>query len=178
VSDVAHAYPTHWVADVSLADGGTVHLRPIRPDDAAALQAFHKRLSPQTLYYRFFGPYPTIPPRDLERFTVVDYDRRVAIVATIGADLIAVARYETLRAGVAEVAFVVEDAHQRRGLGPVLLEHLAGAARERGIDRFEAEVLASNRPMLHVFRAAGYDADRTRSAGRRVPGADINRGGA
>jgi acyl-CoA synthetase (NDP forming)/RimJ/RimL family protein N-acetyltransferase len=154
-------YPHEWEADVVLSDGGTVHLRPIRPDDADELQAMHARLSEQTRYFRFFGAYPTIPPRDLERFTNVDYDRRAAIVAVLGDNLVGVARYEGLSGDTAEVAFVIEDAHQGRGLGPVLLEHLAAAARERGITHFEADVLPDNRRMLRVFRDAGYDAKRT-----------------
>ena len=158
-------YPAHWVADVVLTDGGTVHLRPIRPDDAEALTAMHARLSEQTRYFRFFSPYPQIPPRDLERFTVVDYDRRLAIVATLGADVIGVARYESIGPSVAEVAFVVEDAHQGRGLGPLLLEHLAAAARERGITKFVADVLPTNRRMLRVFVAAGFSAKRAFDGG-------------
>ncbi len=154
------AYPARWEADVVLSDGGTVHLRPIRPTDAEALTAMHARLSEQTRYFRFFGSYPQIPPRDLERFTVVDYDRRVAIVATLGADLIGVARYEGLEPDVAEVAFVIEDAHQGRGLGPLLLEHLAAAARECGVRKFVADVLPTNRRMLRVFLDAGYSAQR------------------
>jgi acyl-CoA synthetase (NDP forming)/RimJ/RimL family protein N-acetyltransferase len=152
--------PAHWSVDVVLADGGTVHLRPIRPDDAEALQAMHARLSEQTRYFRFFGPYPTIPPRDVERFTVVDYERRLAIVAVLGGRIIGVARYEGLESSTAEVAFVIEDAHQGRGLGPLLLEHLAAAARERGLTRFDADVLPTNRRMLRVFLAAGYAAER------------------
>jgi len=154
------AYPSEWEADVVVADGGTVRLRPIRPDDADALVALHERLSEQTRYFRFFGPYPHLSARDVERFTVVDHDQRVAIVATLGSELIGVARYETIRPSVAEVAFVIEDAHQGRGLGPLLLEHLAAAARERGVTRFEAEVLPSNRRMIRVFVDAGYSAKR------------------
>jgi acyl-CoA synthetase (NDP forming)/GNAT superfamily N-acetyltransferase len=154
------AYPRQWEADVVANDGGTVHLRPIRPDDADALVALHERLSEQTRYFRFFGPYPHLSQRDVERFTIVDHDKRVAIVATLGSDLIGVARYETTGEGVAEVAFVIEDAHQGRGLGPLLLEHLAAAARERGITKFEADVLPSNRRMLRVFIDAGYSAQR------------------
>ena len=153
-------YPVRWEADVVASDGGTVHLRPIRPEDAAALVELHDRLSEQTRYFRFFGPHPHLSARDVERFTVVDHDRRVAIVATLGDDLIGVARYETVREGVAEVAFVIEDAHQGRGLGPLMLEHLAAAARERGIATFEAAVLPSNRRMLRVFHDAGYSATR------------------
>jgi acyl-CoA synthetase (NDP forming)/RimJ/RimL family protein N-acetyltransferase len=153
-------YPLQWEADVVVADGGTVHLRPIRPDDADALVALHERLSDQTRYFRFFGPYPHLSQRDVERFTVVDHDRRAAIVATLGADLIGVARYESTGPDVAEVAFVIEDAHQGRGLGPLMLEHLAAAARERGITKFEADVLPTNRRMLRVFLDAGYSAER------------------
>jgi acyl-CoA synthetase (NDP forming)/RimJ/RimL family protein N-acetyltransferase len=161
VSDRAsQPFPAHWEADVVVADGGTVHLRPIRREDADELTAMHARLSDQTRYFRFFGPYPTIPARDLERFTNVDYDRRVAIVATLGSDLIGVARYEGLDADRAEVAFVIEDAHQGRGLGPLMLEHLAAAARERGITRFDADVLPTNRRMLRVFLDAGYSATK------------------
>jgi acyl-CoA synthetase (NDP forming)/RimJ/RimL family protein N-acetyltransferase len=161
VGDRAPSYPAHWEADVVLADGGTVHLRPICPEDADALTAMHARLSDQTRYFRFFGTYPTVRPRDLERFTNVDHDRRVAIVSTLGEDMIGVARYEGLDADSAEVAFVIEDAHQGRGLGPLMLEHLAAAARERGITRFDADVLPTNRRMLRVFLAAGYSTTRS-----------------
>jgi len=150
-------YPKWWEADVVLSDGGTVHLRPIVPSDADALTAFHGRMSERTRYLRYFGAYPQIPPRDLERFTTVDHHDRVAFVALLGDDIVAVARYERIDKGpTAEVAFVVEDRHQSRGLGPILLEHLAAAARESGIERFVAEVLAENAAMLGVFRAAGY----------------------
>src|SRR3954464_595881 len=154
------SYPPQWEADIVAADGGTVHLRPITAEDADGLVALHGRLSEQTRYFRFFGPYPHLSQRDVERFTVVDHDRRVAIVATLGDDLIGVARYESIGPETAEVAFVIEDAHQGRGLGPLLLEHLAAAARERGITRFEADVLPSNRRMLRVFIDAGYSAER------------------
>ncbi|MFL6142840.1 MAG: GNAT family N-acetyltransferase [Labedaea sp.] len=153
----AAGYPNAWEADVVLSDGGTVHLRPITPADADTLVAFHGRLSERTRYLRFFGPYPRIPAKDLERFSTVDHHDRVAFIALLGHDIVAVGRYE--RIGVtdsAEVAFVVEDAHQKRGLGSILLEHLAAAARERGLRRFEADVLAENHKMINVFREAGY----------------------
>lgn len=154
-------YPKHWVADLVLSDGGTAGLRPIVPSDAQALLDFHGRLSERTRYLRYFGPYPQIPPRDLERFSTVDHHDRVAFVVLLGDDIVAVARYERIDGGdSAEVAFVVEDSHQSRGLGPILLEHLAAAARERGLRRFVAEVLAENAAMLGVFRAAGYQLTR------------------
>ncbi|MGH3520548.1 MAG: GNAT family N-acetyltransferase [Haloechinothrix sp.] len=154
-------YPRQWEADVVLADGGTVHLRPILPDDADGLVNLHGRLSDQTRYFRYFGAYPRIPPRDLERFSVVDHYNRVAFVALLGSEILAVSRYERLENGpLAEVAFVVDDAHQGRGLGSILLEHLAAAASECRVERFVAEVLSENAPMLRVFRDAGYQISR------------------
>ncbi|HET8684902.1 MAG TPA: GNAT family N-acetyltransferase [Micromonosporaceae bacterium] len=156
------AEPPVRSADVLLADGATVHLRPIRPDDADAVVALHSRFSPRTRYLRFFSPYPRIPPRDLVRFVEVDHWDREALVAELDDRLIAVGRYERLGAGApdAEVAFVVEDAHQGRGVGSALLEHLADAALEAGITRFVAEVLPENAPMLRVFADAGYQVRR------------------
>ncbi|HEX4249149.1 MAG TPA: GNAT family N-acetyltransferase [Pseudonocardia sp.] len=154
-------YPRQWEADVVASDGGVVHLRPIRPSDAQALVEFHGRLSPRTRYLRYFGPYPQIPPKDLERFTVVDHHDHVAFVGMLGHEIVAVGRYVRLGESLsAEVAFVVRDDHQGRGLGSILLEHLAAAARESGLRRFEAEVLAENHQMVRVFREAGYQVSR------------------
>ncbi|RTL69927.1 MAG: GNAT family N-acetyltransferase, partial [Pseudonocardiaceae bacterium] len=161
-------YPRHWEADVVASDGGILHLRPILPADADALLAFHSRLSERTRYLRYFGPYPRIPPRDLERFTTVDHHRRVAFVCLLGDEIVAVGRYEGLGdapGGSAEVAFVVRDDHQGRGLGSILLEHLAAAARESGVRRFEAEVLVENHTMVRVFRDAGYQVSRAYDGG-------------
>ncbi|MDL9936378.1 GNAT family N-acetyltransferase [Gordonia sp. ABSL1-1] len=158
-------YPRHWIADVLASDGGVVHLRPIVPDDADRIVAFHEKLSERTRYMRYFGPTPTLPPREVARMTTVDHQSRVAIVAVLGGDIIAVGLYEGLGADgkpdSAEVAFVVADEHQGRGLGPILLEHLAGAAAENGFVRFEAEVLSENPNMVAVFRDAGYQLSRS-----------------
>jgi acyl-CoA synthetase (NDP forming)/GNAT superfamily N-acetyltransferase len=167
------AYPRHWEADIVASDGRIVHLRPILPSDADALVDFHQHLSDRTRYLRYFGPYPRIPPRDLERFVTVDHHRRVAFLALLGDEIIAVGRYEGLsdpqdpQAPVtsAEVAFVVRDDHQGRGLGSILLEHLAAAARENGLSRFEAEVLVENHTMVRVFREAGYQVRRAFAEG-------------
>jgi acyl-CoA synthetase (NDP forming)/RimJ/RimL family protein N-acetyltransferase len=149
-------YPAHWEADVVLSDGATAHLRPIRPDDADRLVEFYGRVSDDSKYFRFFAPYPTLSPRDVETFTQVDHTDRVALIVLTGDEMIAVGRYERIDAGQAEVAFLVEDDHQGRGVGSVLLEHLAQAARERGIGRFVAEVLPHNHKMITVFSEAGY----------------------
>ena len=151
------AYPAHREADVVLRDGGTAHLRPITPSDAAALQEFHVAQSPESIYLRFFAPLPRLSDRDLARFTTVDHVERVAFVVTVGGRIIGVGRYDRVAPREAEVAFNISDAHQGRGLGSVLLEHLAAAARENGIHRFVAEVLPQNRKMISVFRDAGYE---------------------
>ena len=149
-------------ADVLLSDGSTAHLRQIRPQDAPAIVAFHSRMSDRTRYLRYFSPYPRIPERDLERFVNVDHHDREAFVFVSGPRIMAVGRYERLGPDSpdAEVAFVVEDAHQGRGIGSVLLEHLAAAARENGITRFVAEVLPQNGGMLRVFSDFGYQVQR------------------
>ncbi|HEX8489293.1 MAG TPA: GNAT family N-acetyltransferase, partial [Propionibacteriaceae bacterium] len=149
-------YPAEWEADVVLTDGGVARLRPIRPDDADKLVAFYDRVSPQSKYLRFFAPYPRLSQRDVDRFTQVDYVDRVAFILTVGENLIAVGRYDRLANDQAEVAFLVEDAHQGRGIAQLLLEHLAEAARERGITGFVAEILPENRRMAQVFSDAGY----------------------
>lgn len=151
------AYPAHWAADVVLRDGGTAHLRPITPQDADALQEFHLAQSPESVYLRFFAPMPRLSERDLARFTNVDHVDRVAIVAVVSERIVGVGRYDRTGRRTAEVAFNISDHHQGRGVGSVLLEHLAAAARERGIHRFEADVLPQNRKMVGVFRDAGYE---------------------
>jgi acyl-CoA synthetase (NDP forming)/RimJ/RimL family protein N-acetyltransferase len=146
------------VCDAVLADGGTVHIRPIGPHDARELVAFHSRLSDESIYLRFFSFHPTLSAAEVERFTNVDQDQRMALVATLRGRIVGVARYDRVPEGSdeAEAAFVVDDAHQGRGLGTLLLEHLAAFARTRGVRRFLADTLPQNRPMQEVFRRAGF----------------------
>lgn len=149
-------YPHELERDV-VADGLRYHVRPIRPDDAPRLVEFHGRLSPRSVYLRFFGAHPTLSDAEVKRFTEVDYSGRLAIVATVGEQLIAVARYDrSPGTSEAEVAFVVDDAYQHHGVGSGLLDELAVAALARGVTRFRAETLAENRAMLDVFHHAGF----------------------
>lgn len=153
--------PPEWNVDVVTSDGGTVHLRPIVPDDGPRLLALNERISDRTAYLRFFSYRRTISDQELERLVTVDYVDRLALVAMLGEQIIAVGRYDRTGPDEAEVAFLVEDAHQHRGLGTLLLEHLAVLARRNGIDRFNAITLAENRKMLGVFRAAGFQTTRS-----------------
>ncbi len=160
VADVA--YPAEWEADILLSDGGTAHLRPIRPDDGPLLVDFHSRQSPESVYFRFFSPRPRLSDRQVEQLVNVDYRNRMAFVVLEGEQLIAVARYEPVDTGdrsqvEAEVAFFVDDDHNGRGLATILLEYLAAAARQMGRRRLIATVLPENQKMLKVFRAVGFE---------------------
>jgi acyl-CoA synthetase (NDP forming)/RimJ/RimL family protein N-acetyltransferase len=151
------AYPVWWEADVVLRDGSVAHVRPIVPNDADALRRFHARQSPESIYLRFFAPLKVLSDKDVARFTEVDYDRRVALVATVRGEIIGIARYDRLEETTAEVAFHISDAHQGKGVGSVLLEHLAAIGQERGVAKFVADVLPQNRKMIQVFTDAGYE---------------------
>ncbi|WP_313814215.1 GNAT family N-acetyltransferase [Glutamicibacter sp.] len=155
------AYPSHWEADVVLRDGTTAHLRPISPADAQALQEMHRKQSETSVYLRYFTYKSSLTPKELERFTHVDYANRVAFTVLRGNSIIGVGRYDRLEdPAEAEVAFNVSDDYQGTGIGSILLEHLAAAARENDITRFTAEVLPENRKMLTVFSDAGYNVAR------------------
>ncbi|WP_103534005.1 bifunctional GNAT family N-acetyltransferase/acetate--CoA ligase family protein [Streptomyces sp. SM11] len=165
-----HAYPDHWEADVVLRDGGTARIRPITTDDAERLVSFYEQVSDESKYYRFFAPYPRLSDRDVHRFTHHDYVDRVGLAVTSGGEFIGTVRFDRINdqgrpasapADEAEVAFLVQDAHQGRGVASALLEHIAAVARERGIRRFAAEVLPANNKMIKVFRDAGYTQRRS-----------------
>ncbi|MCX5155542.1 GNAT family N-acetyltransferase [Streptomyces sp. NBC_00291] len=164
------SYPAHWEADVVLRDGGTARIRPITAEDAGRLVSFYEQVSDESKYYRFFAPYPRLSDRDVHRFTHHDHVDRVGLAATIGGEFIATVRFDRIGpdgrpasapADEAEVAFLVQDAHQGRGVASALLEHIGAVARERGIRRFAAEVLPANSKMIKVFTDVGYQQKRS-----------------
>jgi GNAT superfamily N-acetyltransferase len=138
--------------------GGPLRLRPLRADDGDRLCGLYRRLSPESLYRRFLSPMPT-PRRDLlARLLDVDHCHREAIGALDGDDIVAVARYlRPPSADVAEVALVVADEWQRRGLGRLLVRHLARLARRRGVRAFAGTIAGENRPALLLVRSVGPD---------------------
>jgi GNAT superfamily N-acetyltransferase len=150
-------YPADLERDVRGAAGLRYHLRPIRPDDADRLIAFHRHLSPRSVYLRFFTLHPELTAAEVTRFTTVDYVDRLALVAMVGGEFIAVGRFDRAPGdSEAEVAFVVADEYQHHGVGSLLLDELARAAVARGVHTFRADTLAENRAMLDVFRHAGF----------------------
>jgi GNAT superfamily N-acetyltransferase len=128
-----------------------VVIRSIRPDDAAGLQAFHARLSNDTIRNRFLGIHPMLRDAEAHRFTSVLRGKDAALVATIDETIVAVGRYVGLSGGDAEVAFVVEDPCQGHGIGTALLTLLAHIAWDDGIRHFVADTFAANGAMLDVF---------------------------
>lgn len=124
-------------------------IRPISPNDGERLVAFHERLSSESQRLRFFSVHPRLRDTEVERFVNVDGERRVALVAIDGDEIIGVARFDRAADSTdAEVAFVVLDECQHQGIGTALFECLTEIAREKGIERFVANILPENRPMI------------------------------
>ncbi|MGA7993036.1 MAG: GNAT family N-acetyltransferase [Thermoanaerobaculia bacterium] len=149
-------YPEADASDATLKDGTPVRLRPIRQDEAPELLELYDRLSPESLYFRFFA----VPDKDrakAEYLAHVDYKDRYALVAEVGGVLAGVARWERDAANPthAEVAFTVADDLHGKGLGSLLFRRLASLALRRGISIFDAEVLPDNEKMLRVFARSG-----------------------
>ena len=149
--------------DVTLADGGRVRVRPILPEDKRRIADGFERLSPQSRYRRFFSSLSELPDEMLAYLTELDYDNHFAFGAIDLDDPdepgVGVARYIRLPDDpmAAEVTVAVNDDHQRRGIGTVLLDAIAVTAREHGIDRLVAYVLTDNEPVKAMLRESGAE---------------------
>jgi RimJ/RimL family protein N-acetyltransferase len=151
---------------VRLDDGVDVLIRPIRPDDKALLADGMEHLSRQSAYQRFLAPKEALTEGELRYLTEIDFRDHVAFVAVRPEEpgvLVGVGRWVRLRHDpkVAEIAFVVSDALQRRGLGTALAEALAAAARERGVERFVATMLPDNLAAHRLFARVAQDREIT-----------------
>jgi GNAT superfamily N-acetyltransferase len=182
MSDLPAGYPADLEVDEPLRNGTTVRFRPIRPDDGPGLVAFHDGLSPRSVYRRFFFVHPHLSRPEVDRFTLVDYADRMAYAVLDGDRIVGIGRYERVpEHPEAEVAFVVTDDHQHLGIGTLLLDHLADAARARGVHRFVAQTLSENRDMLGVFFASGFPVETSSEGGTVTvrfpldPGVDYQR---
>jgi acyl-CoA synthetase (NDP forming)/ribosomal protein S18 acetylase RimI-like enzyme len=148
--------PGRYEVPVLLADGTIAHIRRVRSEDVDRLITLHAASSDTSIYHRFFA---------LNRRLGEDYVRRLcaepelgnrALLAEIGGEVVALATAEPVTGDTSEVAFLVADGLQGKGIGTLLLEHLASSQRQLGVTHFVAEVMADNSGMLHVFHDAGY----------------------
>ena len=161
-----HPYPAQLVTAWTAPDGERITVRPIRPEDADIEREFVKQLSPEAKYFRFMNSIRDLTPQMLARFTQIDYDREMALVATTARDgreaEIGVARYITHPDGSScEFAIVVGDEWRRRGLGRHLMTRLIEIARLRGMTRMNGDVLAANQPMLALVASLGFAVDES-----------------
>lgn len=139
-----------------MSNGRTCRIRAIRESDREALDEFFDSLSADSIHMRYFEENRDLARRDAERLVKADHSKVVALVAVAHGEIVGIGNYDRLDHTEAEIAFAVRDSYQGLGLGALLLEHLAAVARERGVHRFRAEVLASNRKMLGTFESSGY----------------------
>jgi acetyl coenzyme A synthetase (ADP forming)-like protein len=147
--------PDCW--DVVLTDGSTARVRPVSPADVLGIKALHARLSKETVRLRYFGAHPRLPEDELARLVEAEGPDHLTLVSERGSRLVGMAQYDRIPGSdVAEVAFVVDDAHQGIGIGTLLLEYLASEGRRYGFKRFAADTLFENSQMMKVFRDAGF----------------------
>jgi len=154
-------YPAQYECETVLRDGSSMLLRPIRQDDIEAWFAFIARLSPHTRYLRLHHVQQQMDLEEAIRFCTVDYKDTFALVAEVikgqRKDIVAVARYYRLpKRRSADVALVIEDSYQGRGIGTKLLECLSDIARVNGINTFEGDVLVENEQMINVIKDYGF----------------------
>jgi acetyltransferase len=160
-----HPYPSHLVHREQLPDGSNVTIRPIRPEDARIEADFVRQLSPEAKYFRFMRALHELSPEMLVRFTQIDYDLEMALIATVeqmDQEIeVGVARYATNPDGRScEFAVVVADQWAHRGLGVRLMARLMAVARNDGLLTMEGEVMASNHHMLTLCEALGFAIER------------------
>ena len=155
-------YPEELERYETLKDGTQIFFRPVKPTDEPAMSEMLYSLSRESVRTRYFTYTMTFPHRAVQQLTNIDYRNDLAIVGCVpspsGQEIVAVAQYYLdPQTGSAEIAFLVQDEWQKRGMGTFLLEYLAQTARQRGVKRFYAKVLPTNRPMLNIFHNSGYN---------------------
>jgi RimJ/RimL family protein N-acetyltransferase len=155
------SYPEELERYETLRDGTEIFFRPVKPNDEPALSEMLYSLSEESVRTRYMAHTMVFPHRDIQRLTNIDYRQDVAIVGLIprvsGEEIVAIAQYFLdPQTQVAEVAFLVQDEWQQKGMGTFLLDYITQIARRRGVKRFCAKVLPNNEPMLAIFHNSGY----------------------
>jgi acetyltransferase len=158
---VISSYPSQYEMETVTRGGMEIFLRPIKPEDAPLLVDLFNSLSPTSVYYRFFIPLRELPLSMLTRFTQIDYDRDIVVVAikqtSDGERILGVVRLMSdPDVTSAEFAIAVGDAWQKEGVGAALLEHSIHIARERGVQSIWGTVLPENKGMLALARSHGF----------------------
>jgi len=156
-----HPYPTHLVSTLQLADGTNIKIRPIRPEDASIEQSFVHELSSESKYFRFMQSLNELTQEMLVRFTQLDYNRELALIAVLeqpGKETeLGVARYViNPDGGSCEFALVVADKWQHKGIGLHLMSALIEAARQRGLKEMNGEILTNNHSMQALAQKIGF----------------------
>jgi acyl-CoA synthetase (NDP forming)/RimJ/RimL family protein N-acetyltransferase len=149
-------YPASWEFDGLLADGAAVLVRPVRPSDAKALVGLHVHAQPGAPP-RIYATHPALMASEMAHFTTVDYQERMAFVVLAEDRLVAFASFDRLNAheSVAQIAFVVDESFQHRGIATLLFESLVAYAHSMGVEQFLAEVLEQNTHMLNILTSTG-----------------------
>jgi acyl-CoA hydrolase/GNAT superfamily N-acetyltransferase len=156
LEESAHIYPSDIADQLELKDDAIVRFRAIKPSDEEGMRRLFYRFSDQSVYYRYFSPIKVMPHSKMQEYVNVDYRRILSIVGLIDGEIVAEARFAKDKTRpYAEIAFVVDEEHQGRGIAPHLLKMLIQHGKERGLKGFTADVLASNKNMLKVFEKCG-----------------------
>jgi acetyltransferase len=176
---VISPYPSKYESMELTSHGEKVFVRPVKPEDAPLFQAFFQILSPAAIYFRFFSPVKSLSPTMLARFTQIDYDREVALVAFEGEGggekMVGVARVIADPDGKrGEFAVIVGDPWQGRGIAFVLLRRCLHVAKAQGMETVEGAVLAENRQMLNLGRKLGFRVSQGEGAGEYKLSMDLH----
>jgi len=155
------SYPEELEHYDTLRDGTEIFFRPIKPNDEPALSEMLYSLSENSIQTRYFAHAMRFPHRDVQQLTNIDYRQNLSLVGVVpgvsGEQIVAIAQYFLdPKTQAAEIAFIVQDVWQKKGMGTLLMDYITQIAKQRGVKRFYAKVLPTNKPMLTIFHNSGY----------------------
>jgi RimJ/RimL family protein N-acetyltransferase len=163
--------PANYSVNETLTDGRKVTIRSLRPEDRDDFIAAVGRTSNQSIYRRFFTPRRNFTETETSFFVNVDFVEHVALIAVVEAghheEIVGGGRYVVGETGKAELAFMVVDQYQGKGIGTTLLRHLIGIARHASLHELTADVLSDNTPMLKIFEKCGFQVGASHERGTK-----------